>query len=66
MHEHEVEVIAFEAMELLKGPLESGRPSRGLKYCRIDIVEHETAVKHHTNLMWYKKWLAHVQDKVSV
>ena len=31
--------IAFEATELHKGPLGSGRLSRGLKYWRIDIVE---------------------------
>ena len=32
--------MAFEAKELHKGPLGSGRPSRGLKYCRIDIVKN--------------------------
>ena len=44
-------VIVFEAIELLKGPCGSGRPSLGLKYCRH--------LKHSQNrTVLLKKWLA--------
>ena len=39
--------MAFEAKELHKGPLGSGRPSRGLKYCR---QKHLLSIKMATAL----------------
>ena len=51
--------MTFEDKELHKGPLGSGRPSRGLKYRHIDIVEQpkhscsRSALAHKTERQPY-------------